>query len=541
MHFFKKHARLAVALFFLILLLTGLFTIGGYGRAWDDLSEMRILRMALKEYDALLPFDTPYSAYLQGMDLPRISESVERDHGTCMYYPLFWAFASDHFSDSQLTLIWRCHTWCIFTLGLFALYAVARCMGLSRSISCIAVLILCLSPRFFAEGHYNNKDIPLMVLTLMLLWQTARLMKKPSWDRGFCFALCAGLCASTRVIGVAFCGLFALILILHLCCTHRLDRKTLAVGAFVLLLSIVFYMLFTPSFLAAPTVFIEYVLKNAIGFSRWHGSILYFGDIIPCASIKPPRSYLPVMIAITTPLWALALLGLGIFFLVRRLWATRRVFLKSATDALNSAILLSWVLPLAGMAAIRALVYNGWRHAYFLYGPMVLCMAYGLNALWKMLRGRRILRPLLAGSVAVCMAFNAVGIALNHPYQYAYYNALVPSENRASQFEPDWWNLSCTNALEQLLNQTEGIVTIGASDTFTQSGLYLSLGQVEQQERLRPVRMEEALKPQYVISNLGYAAIARFEPSADMTPVVTLSAYGSPITIIYETKGANEP
>lgn len=539
MNLIQKHARTAVALFFLALLLTGLFTIGGYGRAWDDLSEMKILRMALKEYDSLLPGDTSYSAYLQGLDLPRISESVERDHGICMYYPLFWAFADNHFSPNELTLIWRCHTWCIFTLGLFALYSIARRMGLSRLMSCAAVLILFLSPRFFAEGHYNNKDIPLMALTLVLLWQTARLMEKPIWQRGLCFSLAAGLCASTRVIGIAFCGLFGLVLVLHLYFTRRLNRSVIGVGILVLIVSIFFYMLFTPSFLANPLAFVEYVLKNAVGFSRWHGSILYFGDIISCASSKPPRSYLPVFIAITTPIWALLLLGVGVFFLVRSLWVSRRTFPTDPSAMISLSALLGWILPLLAMVAIRALVYNGWRHAYFLYGFMVLCMAWGLNELWKKFQRRLWQKRLLAATMAVCMASSAVGIALNHPYQYAYYNALIPSEGRFAQFEPDWWNLSCANALGKLLAQTEGPITVGASDPYTQSGLSLGVYHIPTDGRIEVIPYGDSRTPQYVLANLGYASIAQFEPTPDMTPVVTISAYGSPIAIIYQTEGVD--
>lgn len=521
-----------MAFFFLALLLIGFATCGGYGRAWDDLSEMKILRMAIKEYDALLPFDTPYSAYLEALDLPRISQSVERDHGICLYYPLFWAICSDSFTLQQQTMIWRCYTWALFTLGLWALYAIGRHMGFSRLLCCVGVLIMALSPRFFAEGHYNNKDIPLMALTLVVLWQTARMMDKPTWQRGLGFAVAAGLCASTRVIGIAFCGLFALVMVVYLWATNRLDSEPLRDVIITLLLSPLFYMLFTPSFLAGPVAFVEYVLKNAVGFSRWHGSVLYLGDIVSCAVSKPPRSYLPVFIGVTTPVWALALLAAGSFFAVRSVCRLRMRIIRNAPLTLQALAFFSWAVPLMGCVALRVLVYNGWRHLYILYGPMVLCMLCGVNGLWQAVKGRRILRRALPALLAVCLLANAAGIAANHPYQYAYYNALVPRENRSSLFEPDWWNLSCLNALAKLLEQTEGPVTVGASDRSTRSGLSLAIDLLGT-DRIEVITETDSRTPQYVLSNLGYAAIAGFEPDSRMKPVVTLSAYGSPITIIY--------
>lgn len=541
MLFFRKiPVRAWIALFFAALLLTGLVTVGSYGRAWDEPSEMRILRMALKEYDALLPFDTPYSGYLQALEYPRISESVERDHGICMYYPLFWAFASDHLDTVQLAQIWRSHTWCIFVVGLWALYAICRRMGCSRVLSCAAVLMLFLSPRFFAEAHYNNKDISLMTLVLVLLWQTARMMEKPTWKRGLAFAFAAGLCAATRVVGVAFCGLFGLVLVGHLWRTDRLCLRTIGTGVFVLLASILFYLLLTPSFLADPPGFVSYVLKNAVGFSRWHGNILFFGKVIACASEWPPRTYLPAFIAVTTPIWALVLLLAGSAHLAIRCWQKRRILLDDACLALRCTALVSWIVPLLGLIALRSLVYNGWRHVYFLYGPMVLCMTCGLQAMLEHFKDRRIFRRMLCCIMCLCLLASAVGIAVNHPYQYAYYNALVPAQGRSSQFEMDWWNLSCLDALRTLLDATEGPVVIGASDRYTRSGLSQASTLVDTQ-RVTVIHETDSTVPQYVMANTGYAAIAGFEPSENMTPVVTIQSYGAPVNIIYRLEGSDMP
>jgi len=531
----KNHPREVVALFFLALLLIGFATVGSYGRAWDEPSEMNILLMALKEYDALLPFDTPYSSYLQNPDILRISESVERDHGICLYYPLFWAFASDAFSTQQLAVIWRCHTWSIFVLSLWALYCICRHMGFSRAVSCTGVLMLFLSPRFFAEGHYNNKDIALMALVLVLLWQTARMLEKPDWKRGLCFALCAGLCTATRVVGAAFCCLFGLVIVLHLLFTKRLNRRTIATGVGVLAASVLFYCLLTPSFLADPLGFIEYTLKNAVGFSRWHGDLLFFGRTIHCASEWPPRIYLPVFIAITTPVWMLLLLTLGCIVILRRMVNSRLAVLQEAPSLLSLTALASWVLPLLGLITLRSLVYNGWRHVYFLYGPMVLCMTAAVHFL-----SRLRLRRLAAALLCVCLLLNASGIAVNHPMQYAYYNCLVPSSREMLQFEPDWWNLSCYTALTHLLEQTDEPITIGYSDFRTRSGL-IQAAKFIASDRIFITEDIAQTPPQYLMANEGYASMLGFVPSSNLVPAVELQAYGMPVNTIYKVNGSETP
>lgn len=534
--FAQKHVKAAIALFFLAILLTGIVTTGAYGRAWDDSGEMNILRMALKEYASLLPWDTPYSEMLMESPLPRISESIERDHGICMYYPLFWAVCNESMPYQTLTQIWRIHTWIIFTAGLFSLYAIGRHMGFSRAVCCAGVLIMLLSPRFFAEGHYNNKDIPLMALTLMVLWQTARLMERPSAGRALCFALAAGFCAATRVIGVAFAGLGGLMVIVHLCMQKRMNLRVCWAALAAVAATAVLYILLTPSFLADPPGFIQYVLKNAVGFSRWHGNVLYWSDVYEVANLHPPRLYLPVLIAVSTPLWAIALLAAGCFLILRRAWKQRCRMLADRQGALLCTALLSWALPLGAGMLVRMLVYNGWRHVYFLYGPLVVCMMYGLHQMMQ-LKPRRI----IAAALAACMAVTAAGIAVNHPYQYAYYNILVPKENRAAIFELDYWNLSCADALSELLAQTEGEVKVAASDRYTRSGLSMAAEYIGDDRLFVVTETDTVHQPDYLLANLSYAVMGGFEADETMKPVVTVSAYGAPVTVVYALTEGEQP
>lgn len=536
--FLSKHTRTVVALFFLALLLLGLLTAGDYGSAWDDLGEMGILRMALREYDELLPWDTRLGQTLLEMGVERLSESVERDHGVCLYYPLFWAVGDASLSIQSLTFIWRCYTWLLFTLGLAALYAVARRMGLSRGFACLGVMIVVLSPRFFAEGHYNNKDIPLMSITLVLLWQSARLMEKPTYARALGFALAAGLCTGTRIIGGAYCLLFGGMVVCGLCAARRMNRSVIGVAACTVGLSLAFYVLLTPSLLADPPGFITYLIKNAVGFSRWHGNVLWFGQVIPCSQTKPPRAYLPVMILLSTPLWASALLIASVPLAFTRLRRAGRRLPRESQSLLLLIVQAAWILPLAALVVLHALVYNGWRHVYFLYGPMALCMAYALQSLWRPARARGRGR-IVALCTALCLTSSAVGIAVNHPYQYAYWNALVPVRERAELFEMDWWNLSGADALKELLSRTEGPVVVMASDSYSRSGLVMSANLLDS-GRITVADTWEG-RPDYLFSNLSYAAMAGFEPEEGMEPVVTVSAYGAPITVIYALEGGNAP
>ena len=116
----------------------------------------------------------------------------------------------------------------------------------------------------------------------------------------------------------------------------------------------------------------------------------------------------------------------------------------------------------------------------------------------------------------------------------------VSGLQRCGQFEPDWWNLSCVNALSELMDHTEGTIVIGASDRNTRSGLSHAVTMLPS-ERVKVVSETDAIIPDYIMANMGYASIAGFEPSEGMTPVVVIESYGSPVNIIYRLEGSELP
>ncbi|MDD3212403.1 MAG: glycosyltransferase family 39 protein [Eubacteriales bacterium] len=533
---FQPRGKVLVALFFLALTAVGLATVADYGVSWDENGEIGILRMWLMEYHERLSWDTPFSDALEDMNIQPISQSDERDHGECLYYPLFFVACNTDIDANQLSAVWRGYTWLIFILGAFSLYKLGRRMGLNRPWACVGVLLLVLSPRIFAEAHYNNKDIALLSLTLLAMWQTVRLAEKPSLPRGLAFALITALCTGTRVIGAAVCALCGLFVLLRLALEKRLCPKVWLTVLATLSAAVLFYALLTPAMLPDPLGYVKYVIQNAIGFSRWHGTILYQGSLINAAFENLPFHYLPVMIALTTPVWALLLLLVGQRLAVRGAVRFRLAFFRRDDGFLVWLASLMWLVPLLACMVGHSLIYNGWRHFYFIYGPMVLLMVYALRQLTQ---GKRpALRRVGAAALAACLALDAVGLWLNHPYEYAYYNPFVSRAGLESRYEMDYWNVSCENALRQLLSQTDGqTLQIMPSDKSTRSGLRMAAGALgsDRIEVLEYASDSDA----YILSNLTYAHINGFSPSETLKPVVALYSYGVPIMVIYQPVNAS--
>lgn len=541
----KALPRWAVCAFFAVFLALGLLTAADYGPSWDEQTEMDILRMNLWEYARVLGLDESRFETLAARQGPLsietlrpISQSIEQDHGTAAFYPFGWVVLDLSLTGAQQSALWHMACWAVFTLGGFALYATLRQMGLSRGWALLGPVCLLLTPPFFAHGHFNNKDIALFSLALCALWQALALARRPGFARGVCFALCGALAANTKVAGLALWGLCALYVLIRLLMERRMTPRVWGVAGVTVLSFAALYALLTPALWADPAAFFGYLLSNAVAFQRWNGYVLFRGSVFDTTSQPLPWYYLPYMMLATTPLWILMLCAAGTAL---ALWTVvRRLRARDASGLVPLLTILLWLLPLAFAVLTRTRVYNGWRHFYFLYGPMLALAVLGARELWTHMRGAR--RRVFAALLGLCMAFTGVGIATQHPYQYAYYQPLV--QLRGMDYnELDYWNVSARDALVRLAEAYDGALTVEPADLWSEYALQRALDVLPDELAGRFVCLPEGGGARFVLSNPTYACFSGFSPGADTAECVTLSAYGHPIMILYErtAKEADRP
>lgn len=436
-----------VALFFALLTVIGLWTAGDYTGSYDELWEQDTLRSNMKEYALWLEKAGLRSEYWLQSNVVPISESTEKDHGISGYY-LYGLLMPRLMENQTLRFwIWNAVNWLWFMLGVWSLYAIARHLGLSRMLGCTTALLLYLSPRFFADAHVNNKDMVLLAQMLAVLWLGARFVQCPNIRRGLAFSFMGAMAMNTKIVAVIAWGMMWVGTIIKLTAAREWNgQKIVSLLASVLSFA-GFYCVLTPAMWSAPVQFFRYLLSNAAGFTRWEGTLFFRGASFQLPENPLPVYYLPYMMMVTIPLYTLALSAFGQIAALVRGVRTRLAMLKSSEGVLLAAATLCWIAPVAGFALLRPLVYNGWRHFYFSFAGLAVLAAYGLGVLWKLCSSRKVLRIICALVLCVCLGATAVGIAANHPRQSSYYNALSGN----SLMETDYWNTSCTYALEKLI------------------------------------------------------------------------------------------
>jgi hypothetical protein len=183
----------------------------------------------------------------------------------------------------------------------------------------------------------------------------------------------------------------------------------------------------------------------------WAETCLYFGKLIP--SNQLPWHYLPVWILITTPVAYSLLALLGLSRQLTRLFRSQGACLRSIAaqaDAWFSLWLLGPVLVVMGT---RAVVYDGWRHVYFIYPALLLFTVQGLRFLVRVVSARRPMRWVAGALLAAALLelpLTAVRMVRMHPFQNVYFSFL-PAPLAEQWFERDYWGLAFRQGLEWLL------------------------------------------------------------------------------------------
>lgn len=534
----KKDRKKQVIIILAVAFLLGMAVSGQYGAYVDQYTETNICGMNLKEYMyRLLGDDKPhdrmeYRFMVSFGNIGRITDSVEIDHGVAPYYPVgMLVFLQGRTAFSSY--VWHYFTFVIYFAGCLALYGIVYELFRRRGIALLSFLMLYLSPRFFGEGHYNNKDIVLMAFGLLTLYFGVRYILRRKIGDGLLFAGMAAVMTNVKIMGLWFFGIVGITYLIYHIYKKTLTRKHFIQGLGAILFYVVLFMLITPASWNGLAEYIRYCVTGASSFSRWDGQILYAGEWYGSGEL--PWHYLPVQILISTPPVLLLFIAIGhgkmIYSIIRR----------EDHAGIYGMILLSYLVPFVYVLLSReVVVYNGWRHFYFIYGPMMIAAGAGLRAagdLPGILFGGRVkehtcrfLDRLLCGGT-VC--YLLILILAGHPYQYSYVNCFAkqPAEDH---WELDYWNVTGLQALKQLYNSSERNksldLTLGAVKG-NQSAVITNLD-------LLPKKMREAMQyvndegaePNYLVVNLSYGKMDQ----EGYHLLFAIESYGNRLFEVYE-------
>ena len=453
-HIMKKK-KILVFIVFVCLFFYGISNTFEYGRPWDESDELSILLSNVKEYG-----DNPqiqkivHSTWIEYLGVSPISESTEKDHGIAGYYGFIPFFYHIGYDTRPLMYAWHYFTFVLWFTGVLAVYGILK--ELYRGfVPIVGTGFFFFTPRIFADGHYNNKDIAFLVFVIIVLFFSIRAVKYDR-RRDYClFSFFSGFLMNAKILGIAIWGLICLFVLAY-GMLHKKNSPEHVVSRIVSagLLAVLCYFLLTPAMWKNPIAFFNYCIDNATHFSRWGGTFLFNGKVLDPARNGIPYVYLPVWMLMTTPAYISLLFFTACCVLLVRIIKTRGKCILQDKNFFGCLFLLLFCFPFFHVVlhARSTVLYNAWRHCYFLYAPVFLLSMYVIDDAAGLLHNKQSRKNLaLAGLILTISCSNFIvtvsDMIQNRSFEYVYFNRITRKILNPSDFDGDYWNVSILPAL----------------------------------------------------------------------------------------------
>lgn len=427
-------------LLLLVFLVIGLAVYDDYGISWDE--SFSYNECGMTAWNALV--HGAWDDYLanqekyHGPAFELVLIAVEKLTGTEAYRDVY--------------LLRHLVTYLLFWISGAAIYGILRLRYKNTFIILAGICFYFMMPRIFADAFYNSKDLAFLSMIAISLYSLVMFLEKPGFFWAVVHGLFTGFATDIRIMGIIMAAITLFLFILPVIVPsgklkHQLKIPHLLVYLVATTGSI---LAFWPILWLDPVGHFIAAWKEMSHFA-FQMNVLYAGKLIPAFEL--PWHYLVTWIAITTPPAQLFFFLSGIIYYTLSLI---RIGKRPGPEMAYYPFVLCVLCfgPLVSVIALDSVVYDGWRHMYFVYVPFCLIAAEGLNALVTGLTNQLISRFV---RIAVVCTLAATGYFMIrwHPYQHIYFNRLAGTDAGDARFryELDYWGLSYREALEKLLDQ----------------------------------------------------------------------------------------
>ena len=468
------YVRYSGAILFGILIILGLSTFSEYGLSWDE-PRQRIT--------GLINFN-----YVFHSDQDLLSWR-DRDYGVAFGLPLIIIEKALGLEDTQAIFQMRSLvTHLFFLLGCWFLFKIVRELYNSRSLSILAVLILVLHPRIYGHSFFNSKDIPFLSMMIISMYYTVRAFSDRRVLSFIILGIFSALLINIRVIGLMVPILVSCILIGQFSAKERRMEVFKNLSALVLSASLILFISW-PFLWTNPVENFASVVNNMSKF-RWTGEVFFKGEFLQATNL--PWTYIPLWFIITTPIVYQLLALLGILLIP---FATYQSgpgkFWKDDIHRNNLIFLFYFLAPVAAVILRGSVLYDDWRHLYFIYPSFVLLCVF---ALFKLLNPGSVIKRIIVLLLFISFSITAFRVYKSFPLQHVLFNeycALKPAEHLRHNFELDYWGLSYRKALEQIL-ESDSSEQINVSFENPPGGFNLKILSKQDRLRFRETDLSEA-------------------------------------------------
>lgn len=497
-----------VYLFFSLYFITGIVICKDYGINWDD---------DYSRYNGLTSWNYVFNHNNE------LLHSSERYHGAAMEFLLIGVEKLFNLSDSRDIFLAHHYVDFLFFFGAVVMFfAAAKIIFNSEKWALLACTMLVLSPRIFADSFFNSKDLSFLSAFVFAFYSLVLYIQKQSLSRILFHCTACAFAIDIRLLGIILIPISLFVILRFIVIEPQSRKKNILFGFLYLAFLAGFIILFWPILWDSP----YYHFRNAYMEMKRYVvnpvTAFYFGQSID--SRKLPWHYIPVWVLITTPMMFSIFWTGGIIVIIKRFLTAPLLFIR--THLIWTIIAALCIGPVVMVIILRSVVYDGWRHLFFIYPFFILIAVLGLNVTYYNIQ-ERLKRPAVFSFVLYLMMLLIIMINI-HPYENTYFNfvALKIFSPIEKQFEMDYWGLSYKAGLEYVLlaNPNKDNIKISVPNEAGRLSRYIIAK--KDRERLEYVDYENSA---YYITNhrWDYRTIAG-------KAIYELRPLGSPIMSVYK-------
>ncbi len=504
-----SHPYFSGFLLFFIFLLVGINVYQDYGVAWDE---------PLQRGPGLLS----YNYIFKGNN--ELLTSPNDNHGTGFELLLIIIEKAMRLTDTRdIYLMRHLVTHIFFLLSALSFYFLVYRLFKNKWLASLGFLLVVIAPRIYAHSFFNSKDLPFlsMIIFSMALGNLAMQKNKPIWY--FILGLACGYATSIRIMGVMVTLIFTLFLVFDFIITvYNKESKRAGIFGLGLFLGAALLMLLAgwPILWSSPVHnFIEGF--KMMSHYTWGGSCLFIGKVLPSEHL--PWYYIPVWFLISNPETFLLLGAFGVLVVLIDIIKKPIKFIIHTQNRIFLVALVLFIVPVLTIIGLHSVVYDDWRHLYFIYPPFLLLGLYGLNKVW--LNKYSII---LKVALLVQLVFTGITMISAHPFQQVYFNRVVSHEKDylVKNYDFDYWGCGYKQALEYLYEHDAKLVI---NIAWTMNPLVNNLMILQKQDRKRFDMVEH--NADYIITSYRGVNFGYFDT---LNLVYSIKVMNSPVMGVYK-------
>ena len=499
-----------LSLLFFAFLFIGLYNLDDYGISWDEEAQRDI---GLYSYNYIFKGDEGLKTF------------DSNDHGPAFELPLVILERLCRIDDSRNIYLFRHFlSHLFFLIGAFFCAKLVSKLYKNNLLTVSAFFMVVLFPRFYEDSFVNTKDIPFLSLFFICFYFIHLAFEKMKPSYFILLGISLGIMISIRVMGIILFLSVLFFLLLDLIRGKEHKKMLLIILIFFATTLLTIYLNW-PYLWEKPFVNFKTAFASMSKYG-WKGDNLFMGKFVNSSALS--WNYIPVWFCITVPLLYL-LSGLsGIILVILSFFKKIKTFFDNSTERNNLYYLICFIAPVVAVILFKSVLYDGWRHLYFIYAPFVLLAIYFLHFLYVS-KVRKLVVIILSINI-VYMAYSTIKI---HPFQNVYFNELIDRKTPGSisnNYEMDYWGVAYRQSLEYILeHDTASKINILAGNT---PGIYNSfILERSKRNRLHYTEMDSAT---YLITNFRWHP--QGYPELGKPLLNSITVYNSSINGIYKLK-----